>query len=256
MPANRALVPLKKANQTPVQPVYRRLGLIGGWFMRRLTKQDWGSADKLPATGGIILVANHISNFDPPALAHFVIWSGRWPRALGKSDIWKVPFLGWLATECGSIPVERNTARAADSLIHAEEALQAGECVLIYPEGTITADPDTWPMSARPGAARLALKTGYPVVPLGQWGANHVMPGKTLVWPRLFPRKTMHFRLGDPVDLSHLAGRTDSAAIAEAGVRIMDAITELVAEIRGEPAPVDRYDIRQGKRIPKATPKG
>lgn len=255
MTGNHALMPLRKANPSPVQPTYRRLALVGGWILRRLTRQDWGPADNLPASGGILVVANHISNFDPPALAHYLIWNGRWPRALGKVDIFKVPLLGSLARGCGQIPVERNTSRAADSLIHAAEALAAGECVLIYPEGTITADPDTWPMTARAGAARLALKTGCTVIPVGQWGANEVMPGKTLVWPRLFPRKTMRIRVGPPVDLSDLAGRTDSAAVVEAGARIMDAITEIVAGIRGEPAPDERYDMRVGRRVPRPTPR-
>jgi 1-acyl-sn-glycerol-3-phosphate acyltransferase len=216
-----------------------------------LTRQDWGPADTLPATGGVLVVANHISNFDPPVVAHFLVWNGRWPRALGKSEIWKVPLLGRLATACGQIPVERNTSRARDSLVHAEEALAAGECVLIYPEGTRTADPELWPMVPRPGAARLALRTGCPVVPLGQWGAQDVMPGKTLTWPRFLPRRTMRVRLGEPVDLSDLAGRQDPEAVAIASGRILAAITALVAQVRGEEAPADVYDMRLGRRIPR-----
>lgn len=250
MTGSLALVPLKKANSTPVQPAYRRLAKVGGSILRYLTRQDWGPADPLPKSGGILVVANHISNFDPPVVAHFLVWNGRWPRTLGKSEIWDVPLLGRLATACGQIPVERNTSRARNSLVHAEEAIAAGECVLIYPEGTRTADPDLWPMTPRPGAARLALKTGCPVIPLGQWGAQDVMPGKKLVWPRFFPRKTMHFRVGEPVDLSDLLGRVDAIAVAEAGARIMAAITGLVAQIRGEEPPTERYDMRAGRRVP------
>lgn len=245
-------LPLRVANPTPVQPTYRRLVRVGAWLLRRLTRQDWGPADVLPKTGGVLVVANHISNFDPPVLAHYLVWNGRWPRALAKAEIWRIPVLGWLASACGQIPVERNTARARDSLVHAEEALDAGECVLIYPEGTRTADPDLWPMVARPGAARLALLTGCPVIPLGQWGAQDVMPGKKLTWPRFFPLKTMTFRLGDPVDLSDLAGRTDAAAVHEATRRIMDAITTLVAGIRGLEPPAGRFDSRVGRRVPPA----
>lgn len=251
MTGNLALVPLKQANPSPVSPAYRRLGRIGGGMLRHLTRQDWGPADSMPKTGGIVVVTNHISNFDPAVVAHFLVWNGRWPRALGKSEIWKVPLLGRLATACGQIPVERNTSRASNSLVHAEEAIAAGECVLIYPEGTRTADPDMWPMTPRPGAARLALRTGCPVIPVGQWGAQEVMPGKKLVWPRLFPRKTMHFRVGEPVALSDLYGRVDAVAVEEAGARIMAAITALVAEIRGETPPENRYDIRLGRRAPR-----
>lgn len=245
--------PLSQANPTPVQPTYRRLARFAGWLLRLLTDQDWDDAANLPRAGGVILVSNHISNFDPPALAQYLIWRGRWPRALGKSDLWKVPVIGWLAQRTGQIPVERGTERARDALVHAEEALAAGELIVIYPEGTITADPDTWPMTARPGAARLALKTGYPVIPVGQWGAHLVMPGKKPVWPRFRPRRTMVFRTGAPVDLSDLAGRTDSEAVAAAGVRIMAAVTALVAQIRQIDPPEDVYDIRVGARVPRGS---
>jgi len=243
--------PLRRANPTPVQPAYRHLVRVGAWLLRRLTDQDWDAAAALPATGGVIVVANHISNVDPPALAQYLVWHGRWPRALGKADLWRVPVLGWFAAHTGQIPVQRGTARAGDALVHAEAALAAGECVVIYPEGTITADPDTWPMTARPGAARLALRTGCPVVPVGQGGAQAVMPGKKPVWPRFRPRRTLRFRTGAPVQLADLAGRVDAEAVAIAGVRIMDAIAAQVAAIRRESAPAERYDLRVGRRVPQ-----
>jgi 1-acyl-sn-glycerol-3-phosphate acyltransferase len=243
-------LPLRIANPTPVQPTYRRLGTFAGWLMRRLVDVDWDDAAQLPRTGGVIVVSNHISNFDPPALAHYLVWHGRWPRALGKSDLWKVPVIGWLARRTGQIPVERGTERAKDALVHAREALAAGECIVIYPEGTITADPDTWPMTARPGAARLALQTGCPVVPIGQWGANFVMPGKKPVWPRFLPRRTMVFRMGDPVRLDDLDA-ADDQDVRIAGARIIAAVTELVAGSRGVQAPDDVYDIRVGHRVPR-----
>lgn len=242
---------LKLANPTPVQPTYRRLARFAGWLLRRITDQDWDNAEHLPRTGGAIVVSNHISYADPPALAQYLIWRGRWPRALGKSDLWKVPVIGRLARATGQIPVERGTERARDALVHAQDALEAGELIIVYPEGTITADPDTWPMTARPGAARLALKTGYPVIPVGQWGANFIMPGKRPGWPRLWPRRTLVFRTGAPVDLSDLAGRTDSEAVVAAGVRIMDAVTALVAQIRQADPPEGVYDIRVGARVPR-----
>jgi 1-acyl-sn-glycerol-3-phosphate acyltransferase len=243
-------LPLRVANPTPVQPTYRRLAKFAGWLLPRLVDVDWDAAGQLPPSGGVIIVSNHISNFDPPALAHYLVWHGRWPRALGKLDLWKVPVVGWLAKNTGQIPVERGTERAKDALVHAREALDAGECVVIYPEGTITADPDTWPMTARPGAARLALQTGYPVVPVGQWGANFVMPGKKPVWPRFRPRRTMVFRMGDPVRFDDL-DVSDDDAVRIAGARIIASITELVAGIRGVEAPEDVYDIRVGHRVPR-----
>lgn len=226
---------------------------VGGWLLRSLTDQDWDDAANLPADGGVIVVANHISNFDPPALCHYLVWNGRWPRALGKSDLWRVPVVGWLARSTGQIPVERGTERAADAVVHAEAALKAGECVVIYPEGTITADPQTWPMTARPGAARLALRTGAPVIPVGQWGAQQVMPGKKPVWPRFRPRATMQFRAGPAVPLDDL-DPNDPGAVNLASARIMAAITAQVSQLRGIEAPRERFDIRLGRRVTQEQP--
>jgi 1-acyl-sn-glycerol-3-phosphate acyltransferase len=123
--------------------------------------------------------------------------------------------------------------------------VRAGECIVVYPEGTITRDPDLWPMKGKTGAARIALETGCPVVPIGQWGAQQLLApyGRK---PDLFPRKTIHMVAGDPVDLSDLVDRPRSAAVlAEATDRIMAAITGIVEEIRGETAPAERFDPRR-----------
>ena len=75
----RSRLPLRVANPTPVQPTYRRLARFAGWLLNLLVDTDWDDAEHLPRSGGVILVSNHISNFDPPALAHYVVWHGRWP---------------------------------------------------------------------------------------------------------------------------------------------------------------------------------
>lgn len=235
----------------PGETFYRRFAWVAVNLAARLTKQDWQGAEKIPHGGGILIVSNHISDFDPVALGHFVLSGARrYPRFIGKAELWKVPVIGWLARGAGQIPVVRNSAKARDVVPAAAAAIRAGKCVCIYPEGTITAEPDTWPMTPRTGAARIALETGCPVIPVGQWGANFVMPGKEPSFPRLFPRKTMHMLVGDPVDLSDLAGQeVTHERLVEAGDRIMDAITALVEQIRGEKAPALRYDIRTNTRV-------
>ena len=85
-------------------------------------------------------------------------------------------------------------------------AVQAGKCVVVYPEGTITRDPDLWPMVGKSGAARIALATGAPVVPIGQWGAQQLL-APYAKRPDLFPRKLITMKVGDPVDLSDLPRR-------------------------------------------------
>lgn len=165
-----ARLKLRDANPTPVQPAYRRMAGFVGWLMRRLTKQDWDDAPDLPRSGGVVVVANHISNADPLVLAQYVVWQGRWPRFLAKIEVWSMPIAGWAVKATGQIPVRRGAHDASDSLAAAKEALAAGECVLVYPEGTITTAPGGWPMTGRTGAVRLALATGVPLVPIGQWG--------------------------------------------------------------------------------------
>lgn len=241
---SRAALALREANPEPVQPVYRRLARFAGWLMRRLTRQDWDDAPHLPRTGGVIVIANHISNADPLALAHYLIWNGRWPRFLAKIEVWSMPIAGWAVKATGQIPVRRGAHNASDSLADAREALAAGECVTIYPEGTITTDPEGWPMTGRNGAARLALETGAPLIPVGQWGAQSLLGGKKPTWPRLVPKPTMTLRTGSAVDLSDLAGRDDPDAVSLATDRMMAAVVAVVEEIRGAVAPLERFDPR------------
>ena len=242
----RAGLRLREANPTPVQPAYRRSARFIGWLLRRITRQDWDDAPGLPRSGGAVVVANHISNADPLVLAHYLIWQGRWPRFLAKIEVWSMPIAGWAVKATGQIPVRRGAQDASDSLAAAKAALAAGECVVVYPEGTITTAPGGWPMTGRTGAARLALATGVPLVPVGQWGAQKLLGGKKPAWPRLAPKPTMTLRTGQPVDLDDLAGREDHEAVQLATDRMMAGVVALVEEIRGEPAPVERFDPRAG----------
>lgn len=248
-------LPLARVNREPAPPVYRGLAQLVRLVLPLFVTRNWAGRDKLPATGGVLIVANHISNFDVLVLGEFVIMAGRWPRFLGKSEIWKVPVIGWLARACEQIPVLRNTANAKDSLVHARRALEQGRAVAMYPEGTITADPDFWPMTGRTGAARLALETGVPVIPIGQSGAEKVLGGKRLEWWRLFSlrRRRVSLLIGDPVDLSRFAGEGEPTkeTLDATTVAILDAITELVEQVRGEEAPEERWDMRVGARVPQ-----
>jgi 1-acyl-sn-glycerol-3-phosphate acyltransferase len=208
------------------------------------TRQNWIGGEKIPESGGCLVVLNHISHVDPLIAAH-VMWDhGRIPRYLAKSGLFKSRLLGGYLRSAGMIPVERLSRNAVGAFDAAVAAVRAGELVVVYPEGTITRDPATWPMTGKSGAARIALETGCPVIPIGQWGAQEVLaPYATR--PDLFPRKTITMKVGDPVDLGDLAAQEHTAAvIAEATERIMDAITRLVAEARGEPAPSERFDPR------------
>lgn len=240
---------LREVNNEPVEPFLRFVAGNLGRLVGVLTHQRWGGSQYVPGRGPAIFAVNHISNFDPLAFGHFLIWSGRFPRFLAKDEIFETPVLGWVARKCGQIRVDRGTDRAIHAVYAAQEALAEGKSVSIYPEGTITADPLEWPMTGRAGAARIALATGAPVIPVGQWGANHVIPGKKLSFPRLFPRKTMSVLAGPPVPLEDLHGRDDQEAFREATDRIIDAITDLVARLRQEEPPAGHWSMRARARV-------
>lgn len=209
------------------------------------TTRTWIDGEKIPAEGGCILVFNHVSHIDPLTAAHIVYDHGRKPRYLAKSGLFKNPALAYFLRAAGQIPVERLSKNAKGAFDAAVAAVEAGECVVVYPEGTLTRDPDLWPMTGRTGAARVALTTRCPVIPVAQWGPQEMLAPYS-VRPHLFPRKTMHVWAGPAVDLSDLYGRPlDRATLQEATDRIIAAITALLEQIRGEKAPAVRFDPRR-----------
>lgn len=229
---------------------YRRLGGVIRAFLVSTTRQEWSGAEHLRQPGGFIAAGNHATNVDPLTFAHFLWDNDVAPRILAKDSLFRVPVLGRLLHATGQIAVARGTAAAGNSLVEAERALADGECVVVFPEGTLTREPDLWPMQGRTGVARLALTTGAPVVPIAQWGAHRLLGRyKKLLKP--FPRKLVTVVAGPPVDLSDLADRgLDPATLREATERIMTAITAQLEQIRGEQAPATRFVWRKGQPEP------
>ena len=98
------------------------------------TRRTWTGLDNLPPTGGVIVVPNHASHFDPLVVAHFIYGAGRWPRFLGKASLWKVPVLGPFLRKVKQIPVERGSVEAVKSLDSLIEAINDGG-VVVVPSG-------------------------------------------------------------------------------------------------------------------------
>jgi 1-acyl-sn-glycerol-3-phosphate acyltransferase len=206
---------------------------------------EWIDGEKIPATGGCIVALNHISHIDPLLSAHFVYDHGRLPRYLAKSGLFRNRALGGFLRSAGQIPVERLTRHAVGAFDAAVQAVREGECVVVYPEGTLTRDPDLWPMHGKSGAARIALETGCPVIPVGQWGAQGLLPPYSARL-RLVPRQRVRMKAGDPVDLADLLTEPrTTTTINAATARIMAAVVALVADLRGEPAPAELFDPRR-----------
>ena len=219
--------------------------------LRLLMRYRWSGKENIPATGGIILAPNHLSYADWPAIALFSDgYAKRYPVFMIKSPIFEVKVIGPLMYKFGQLPVFRGRGDAGLVLKKAEQALRAGACVIVYPEGTASRDPDLWPMVGKTGAARLALSTGAPVVPIAQWGAQEVLPYGSKK-PHLFPRKTVRMAAGPPVDLSAYQGqRLGASTLQAATADIMADITALLAKIRQETPPAAPWDLDAGGRVP------
>jgi 1-acyl-sn-glycerol-3-phosphate acyltransferase len=231
----------------------REWGYSKGWrvlvvailrpLLRLLMGYEWQGRENLPKTGGVILAPNHLSYADWPAIALFSdAYGHRFPVFMIKASIFRVKLIGPLLYKVGQLPVNRGRGDAGLVLRQAEQALRKGACVIVYPEGTASRDPDLWPMVAKTGAARLALSTGVPVIPIAHWGAQDILPYGTSK-PHLWPRRTVRMVAGPPVDLSAYAGQRLSASLLRAATAdIMADITALLAKIRQETPPAVPYD--------------
>jgi len=206
------------------------------------TKRTWTGMENIPATGGVIIVPNHESHFDPLVVAHYIYGAHRWPRFLGKASLWKVPVLGFLLRKVQQIPVERGSVEAVKSLDALVEALDKDGVVVIYPEGTTTRHPDLWPMRGKTGAARLALLTGAPVIPMASWGAHTIYDPRTSKL-KIRPRTPVAVTSGPPIDLSRWQEAPPTRAVLEQMTdAIMLEVQELVGHLRGEQPPAGLYD--------------
>jgi 1-acyl-sn-glycerol-3-phosphate acyltransferase len=201
-------------------------------FLTIFTRRDWRGTHNLVSDGGIVLATNHLSWFDPLVISH-VLWDNDHPpRFLAKDSLFTIPFVGWILRGTGQIPVVRGTRDAALAVRAAVTAAQNGQCVVVYPEGTITKDLQMWPGRAKSGAARIALTAGVPLIPMAHWGVHEIMaPYRKQL--RLIPRKTIHVLVGPPVDLDDLRGRELTVELlATASARLMEAIEGLLRELR------------------------
>lgn len=225
-------------------PTRSRSYRLGESVVRTFTpaafRLDPAGAEHLPADGGCLVVTNHLSRADPFVVGRFLLDQGRLPRFMAKDSLFELPVVGSVLTNAGQIPVARESATASAALGPARDALLAGECVVIYPEGTLTRDPALWPMRGKLGAARLALATGCPVIPVASWGSQWLMPAQARL-PRLGRRPLISLRVGPPVDLGPYLPQEGAApdvrGLIEATRAIMADVTGLLAVIRDEAPP-------------------
>jgi 1-acyl-sn-glycerol-3-phosphate acyltransferase len=223
--------------------IFRALSVVVLPFMNSLARYILHGTKNVPRRGAFVLSPNHYSNIDPVVIGVAMWKLGRMPRYLAKASLFKIPVVGWLLVKTGQIPVERSgVARKADPLAAAQRVVDQDSAIIIYPEGSLTRDPNFWPMRGKAGAVRMALEADIPLIPVASWGVQQILPrySKRISF---FPRKTVHIRFGAPVDLSEFAGKPmDSTLLAKATEKLMAAITALLEDLRGEKAPAERWD--------------
>jgi 1-acyl-sn-glycerol-3-phosphate acyltransferase len=155
-------------------------------------------------------------------LAYLADQRHRRVRFLAKAELFDKKPLGTILRGAHQIPVKRGTSDAASSLDAAVEALGRGECVTVFPEGTISLDLE--PMAGKSGTARLAQQSGVPVTPVGLWGMHRVMfKGRKPEW-RTGVAETV--AVGPPLRIA------PDEDVREATDRIMQAICAQVARAR------------------------
>jgi 1-acyl-sn-glycerol-3-phosphate acyltransferase len=182
--------------------------------------------ENLPQRGPYILVSNHISWYDPPAI-EFAL---RIPiRFMGKRELFAVPVIGFVLRAIGSFPVRRGESDRR-ALEMALRVLEAGQPLGYFPEGTRSRDGVLH--RAKPGIAFLARRSGAPIVPIGVSGTPEMRI-------RVPPRSDVVVRVGAPFTIDDLGGRLlDDQALADAIMRRVAAL--LPSQMRGVYAEHDR----------------
>ena len=197
----------------------------------------------LPADGPFILSPNHYSEIDPIVMG-VVTWKlRRTPRFLAKASLFRVPALGWLMRFTGQIPVEREASSQLGQPLQAAKLLmERNQGVIVYPEGTLTKDPDLWPMQGKSGAVRMALEQNIPLYPAAHWGTQHWM-GRYAKTIRVFPRTTIDAVVGKPLDLSSYRDKPlTKELLHDATGTLMREIAALAGSLRGETPPQTLHD--------------
>jgi 1-acyl-sn-glycerol-3-phosphate acyltransferase len=195
--------------------------------------------EHVPADGGAIVTPNHLSVFD-----HFAVGCVM-PRRItyvGKAeymDSWKTRYI---FPALGMVPIDRGGGSAAErALDKAAELLDSGELFGIYPEGTRSRDGNLH--KGHTGCARLALRTGCPIIPVGLQGTLEVQPPDASM-PR--PFRTIRVRVGRPIDVTRYLDRADDRLVLR---QITDEVMFEIRELSGQDY-VDTYATKTHEDIP------
>jgi 1-acyl-sn-glycerol-3-phosphate acyltransferase len=245
-------IPMPRIKKRELNFALRAVALILAPLVRVMFQVKAKGVEKLPKTGPYILVPNHVTNLDGLAVAYFIYYIlHRAPHFLAKEGLFRLPVIGKILLSAGQIPVFRTSGqRNDDSMSAAYKYLEAGHAICIFPEGTLTREPDMWPMRGKTGAVRLAIESNVPVYPVGQWGSEEVLPRYGSKFRPGF-WKSVHFVVGDEIDLTkYRKKQLAPEELYEATALVMKEITKLVEGLRGQKAPGTLWNpAEQGQAI-------
>ena len=195
-------------------------------------RRDWRGLDGIPRHGGALLAVNHVSEVDPLLVAEAVLATGRTPAFLAKSSLFGSGIVGWWFRAAGHVEVDRDRGRGGFDA--ALQALRSGALVVVYPEGSITKNSDGRLMELKSGAVRLALESGFPLIPVAQIGAQEILPAYSRR-PRLLKRPVVTIDVGRPLGLDDLRGRgSDPDAVQVGTRRLADILATMIEDLAGD----------------------
>ncbi len=200
-------------------PLYRAIGTASLPLLRGLFRLRVSGREHVPSEGGLVLAANHNSNFDPWPLG-IGLFPGRFLRFMGKSELFWFP-LGAFIGAAGAFPVRRGQ-KDLEAIQTAVELCREGHAVVMFPEGTRRKKglAKKHEAKAHTGAARIALEADVPLVPAAIKGTD-----------RLARLAALSVVYGPPVPLDDLRGQDLRDAASVATERLMVEIGRLEATL-------------------------
>jgi len=170
--------------------------------------------ENIPKTGPLIIASNHLSNADPPAVGGFA-GLVRDSRFMAKKELFEIPVVGWFFRRCGYISVDRKrTIGDFGALEGAIKALEKGESVVMFPEGTRSKTGK--PQKPKNGIGFLVYKTGAPVLPVKVEG--------TFGWPWV---RKIRVKFGHPMTLTKDTTLEPKVQYKQFANEIMDTINSI-----------------------------
>lgn len=211
------------------EPIYHLAKSLVVPFMHLWFKHSAEGLENIPQEGPALIAFNHASYLDPLSIGYTVAINGRRPRFLAKSELFRDRRIAWVLRGCRQIEVKRGTPQAPMALDDAFAALDRGEAIVVFPEGTTNPHPEADLQPPKSGTARLAVRSGAPIIPGAVWGAQNVWP-KGPYRRNWRPRQPIVLRFGSPLSFGHLEDSPEGWR--QAGADLMKEIARLLSDIR------------------------